>query len=433
MSKEKPNDNSYSIPTQLIYGKSVSEEWDYSHHVIPPITTSSTFRLDSAQRGAYGFQKFGSPASDPGGPIYIYDRLGEPNNDMLQSSLATAEQGEIAVTFASGMAAIHAAVCSTLTRSSEVVAHQTIYGCTYSLFSHWLPRFGVDVRFADFRRPETIAKLLSDKTRIVYLESPANPTLELLDLQQIIAIIQRENHERPADQQILTIIDNTFATPYCQRPLTLGFDMVVHSLTKGIGGFGVDLGGAVVTRREFFDDLVFFRKDFGSFLSPMVAWRLLVYGLSTLALRIPKQQENAAILARYLEQHPLVERVHYPGLQSFPQHQLAQKLLRSYKGEFAPGFMIYFTLKGKTAEESRALGERLMNHIASNAYTITLAVSLGQLRTLIEHPASMTHAAVPAAEQPRLGIDPGGVRLAVGIESAEDLLNDLERSLASIR
>jgi cystathionine beta-lyase/cystathionine gamma-synthase len=206
----------------------------------------------------------------------------------------------------------------------------------------------------------------------------------------------------------------------------------VHSLTKGISGFGTDMGGAVITRREFREPLILLRKDFGGTLSPLTAWHILVYGLSTLSLRIPKQQENALTIASYLEKHPLIQRVSYPGLPSFPQREIASRLMRDYDGHFAPGIILYFTVKGSSAEDSKRKGEMMMDWIAENAYAVTLAVSLGQVRTLIEHPGSMTHAAYPAEEQMRYGIEPGGIRLAVGIEHPDDVIRDLEGALKHI-
>ena len=434
MPPKKIDETQYSIPTQLVYGKSYSEEWDYSHHVIPPITQSSTFRLGSAKRGAEGFDQIGQNSEDRSGkpPIYVYDRMGEPNIDMLQHALATAEGGETAVTFASGMAAVHAAACFALTKNSEIISHKTVYGCTYSLFTNWLPKFGVKSHFADLTTPENILPLINKNSRVLYLESPVNPTLELLDLDAIVNLVKEINKNRSEETKIITVIDNTFATPFAQRPIAHGIDVVVHSLTKAISGFGAVMGGAVVTRREFEEQLILFRKDFGAMILPMTAWTILIYGLSTLPIRLPKQQENAKQIARFLETHPKVAKVRYPGLPSFPQYDIAQRMLVDYDGKFAPGFMIYFALRGKTLEESKVLGEKMMDFVAHNSYSITLAVSLGQLRTLIEHPGSMTHAAYPAEEQVQLGIDPGGIRLAVGIESCDDIIKDLETALAEL-
>ena len=429
----KSDESKYSTPTRLIYGKFNTGEWDYSHHVIPPMTASSTYRLISANRGAQGFSEFSQTLDPEQNPIYIYDRFGQPTVNMLQHALAIAEERESAVTFATGMAAVHAAVCFALNPGSEIISHKTIYGCTYSLFSKWLSKLGVKAHFVDLTDAKSFLPLVNENSRILYLESPVNPNLELLDTEAIVAEVKKINANRPEDKKILTVFDNTFATPFCQRPGKYGIDIIVHSLTKGLSGFGTDMGGAVITDEKYREQLIIFRKDFGGTLSSSAAWHILVYGVSTLPLRVPKQQSNAQKVAEFLSEHPLIEKVRYPGLPSFPQYQLAQRLLRDYDGEFAPGFMIYFTLKGKNPEHSKARGEQMMNYIAEQAYSITLAVSLGQLRTLIEHPGSMTHTAFPVTQQISLGIDPGGIRLAVGIEHPEDIIKDLNAALEYIQ
>jgi methionine-gamma-lyase len=428
MTLKKLDERSYSIPTRLIYGESYTTTWDYKFHVVPPITASSTFRLDSASRGAEGFEAIGQPGI-ASNPIYVYDRMGEPNNNMLQQSLAIAEQAECAVTFATGMAAVHAALTFSLNAGSEIIAHRTLYGCTYSLLTTWMPKFGMKVHFDDLRDASCIERLVNEDTKVVYIESPVNPSLELIDIKAVAQTVAKLNEGRTPERRIITVIDNTFCTPWGQRPIPLGIDVVVHSLTKGISGFGVEMGGAVVTRKEFFTPLILHRKDFGGTLSPTVAWNILAHGLPTLPLRLPRQQQNAYNVSKFLEQHPLVETVRYPGLASFPQYELARKQMIDYYGDFAPGFMVYFILKGATPEESRARGMRMMDYIAENAYAITLAVSLGQIRTLIEHPGSMTHSAYSAEEQVKRGLDPGGIRLAVGIEHPEDIIRDLEKAL----
>lgn len=430
MTLKKLNDREYSVPTRLIYGESLNTSWDYSRHVVPPITASSTFRLESTDRGAQGFEALGIDARlAQADPIYVYDRLGEPTGDMLQKALAVAEQGECAVTYATGMAAVHAALTFALEAGSEIIAHRTLYGCTYSLLTTWMPKFGIKVHFTDLRDPQSIVPLINERTRIVYLESPVNPSLELVDLRAVAEIVRATNEGRAEPNRILSVIDNTFCTPWAQRPITMGIDLVVHSLTKGISGFGIEMGGAVITRKEFFSQLILHRKDFGGNLAPATAWSILVHGLPTLSLRIPRQQENAYKIAKFLESHPLVEVVRYPGLSSFPQYDVARRQMVDYYGEFAPGFMLYFVLKGASPEESRTRGNRMMNAIAENAYAVTLAVSLGQIRTLIEHPGSMTHASYSAQEQVARGIDPGGIRLAVGIEHPDDIIRDLESAL----
>lgn len=427
------DEKQYSIPTRLIYGKAFTKEWDFSHHVIPPMTLSTTFRLDSVARGVEGFSHIGSSVEQGvSDPIYIYDRMGEPNTDMLQHALATAEGGDSAVVFSTGMAAVHAAAMLLLQPGSEIISHRIVYGCTYSLFGDWMPRLGMKVHFVNMSNPDLFLEKVTENTRLIYLESPANPNLELTDIKAVCSHVKRLNGNRPPEKRIYVSLDNTFATPYCQRPLEFGVDMVVHSLTKGLSGFGTEMGGAVIARKELYDRLIVFRKDFGAALSPRVSWQILVYGLPTLALRVERQQQTALTIARFLESHPVVDQVFYPGLESFPQYELARRQMRNYKGEFAPGSMLYFTLKGKTPEKSKKAGEKLMNFIASNSYAVTLAVSLGQLRTLIEHPGSMTHAAYSAEDQLKLGLHPGGIRLAVGIEEPDDLIKDLNQALNSL-
>jgi methionine-gamma-lyase len=435
MNPKKLDESKYSTATRLIYGKSFTEAWDYGHHVVPPMTKSTTFRLESAKRGAEGFGAIGNKFPDDPNhdQVYVYDRMGEPNNNMLQHALAIAEQKEVALTFASGMGAVSAAICFALNQGSEIISHTTVYGCTYSLFNTWMPKFGHKVHYCNLVTADSFLPLVNENTRLLYLESPANPTLDMLDLEAIMQLVRQINLNREKDRQIITVMDNTFATPYCQRPGNYGVDVVVHSLTKGICGFGTAMGGAVITEREYLPKLTSFKKDFGAVLSPDSAWHILTYGISTLAIRMRKQQENAARIANFLEDHSEIETVLYPGLKSFPQFEVAKRMMRDYDGNFAPGMMIYFTVKGKNAKEAKKRGEFIMDYLAQNAYCITLAVSLGQTRTLIEHPGSMTHAAYSAEEQIKRGINPGGIRLAVGIEDAGDIIKDLDSAFSAMK
>ncbi len=424
----------YSKETHLIYGKSHSTKWDYDHHVVPPITASATYRLDSAQRGAQGFIEFANTTDETKRkqPILIYDRLGEPNKDMLEENLAYAEGGECAVTFGCGMAAI-SAVFGVLTKSGDqIIAHRTMYGCTFSLLRNWYPRYNIDVQLINLHDLRALEATINEHTRVVYFETPVNPTLTLIDIAEVAGLIRKINNSRPVDQHIYIVVDNTFSTPYCQRPIEHGAHFVVHSLTKGIGGFGTDMGGVVIGPEKWLDLLLLYRKDFGGVLSPKAAWPVLVYGLPTLSLRVKRQIETAMLVAEYLEQHPKVRSVSYPGLTSFPQYDLARRQMTNYDGEFAPGTLMYFTLKSDSPQQSRDKGETLINYIAEKAYAITLAVSLGHTRTLIEHPGSMTHSAIPAEEQVQRGMDPGGIRLSIGIESADDIIRDLEDALAQV-
>jgi len=428
------DDSKYKIETRLIYGKAVSPSWDYSHHLTPPISSTTTFRLDSVERGAQGFAEFahsGKVKPDKT-PIYIYDRLGEPNKDILEENLAYVEKGEMAVTFTSGMAAISAVLGILAKSGDEIISHHTLYGCTISLFNNWYPKFNIEVNYSDLTNLKNLEEKISDKTKAIYLETPANPNLDIIDIPQLRKIIDKINDKRDEKNKINIVADNTFATPFCQRPIELGADFTVHSLTKGISGFGTEMGGAVIGKKKYSDLLLLYRKDFGAVLNNRSAWTILTYGLPSLALRQKRQIDTAQKIAEFLESHKLIKYVNYPGLQSFKYYKLSQKLMRDFDGNFAPGSMIFFALKGKDAADSREKGRQLMNYIAKNAYTITLAVSLGNTRTLIEHPASMTHSVVPADKLEERGIDPGGVRVAVGLENADDIIKDIKKALKTI-
>jgi cystathionine beta-lyase/cystathionine gamma-synthase len=430
---EKSIDDKYSMDTHLIYGKNVSTKWDYSHHVTAPISSSTTFRLDSVERGAEGFMQFAhTEEQGEESPIFIYDRLGEPNKDMLEENLAYIEKGEMAVTFTSGMGAI-SGVLGILSKSGdEIITHATLYGCTISLFNNWYPRLNINVHPIDLTNLNNIHSVINENTRVVYLETPANPNLDIIDIKGLRKIIDEVNKDREEENYITIVVDNTFATPFSQRPIELGADFTVHSLTKGIGGFGTDMGGVVIGKNKYRDALLLYRKDFGAVLNTKSAWAILTYGLPTLALRQRQQIKSSMRIAEYLENHPKVEKVIYPGLKSHPHHEIAKEQMIDFYGKFAPGSLIYFALKGNTPEETKENGRKLMNYIADNSYTMTLAVSLGHTRTLIEHPASMTHSVVPADKLEERGIDAGGVRLAIGLEKVEDLLLDLEDSLKTI-
>lgn len=425
------DESRYSMDTCLIYGKNITKKWDYEHHVHPPITSSVIYRMDSVERGAEGFQKFACTpeTGEEPKPIYIYDRLGDPNKEILEENLAYLERGESSVTFSTGMGAI-SAVLGILTKTGdEIVAHKTLYGCTYSLMVNWLPRYNINTRFADFTNLEELKNTITNKTRVLYLESPANPNLDLIDIKSIRELVDEINSNRRENELIRIVVDNTFATPYCQRPIELGADFSVNSLTKGLGGFGTDMGGVVTGRKSFRDLLLLYRKDFGAVLHSKAAWNVLTYGLATLPIRIKQQMKSAMRVAEYLSSNPKVECVKYPGLPSHPGYELAKKQMVDFNGNFAPGTLIYFVLKGNTPEESKENGRRFINYVASKAYTMTLAVSLGHTRTLIEHPASMTHSMIPADKLVETGIDPGGVRLAIGIEDVNDILMDLDECL----
>jgi len=414
----------------LIHGEDVTPKWDYSHHVVPPMTASVIYRLGSVERGAQGFAQFGDYEKMEHDPIYIYERIDEPTTGMLEDRLATVEGGEMGIAFSTGMAAI-SAIASVLTgKGTHIVSNDSIYGCTYSLFTNWLPRNGVDVSFVHLNGAD-LSKHIRPETRAVFFETPINPTLELIDIAEIKRQVDIANKKRTEKDKIWTVVDNTFASPFCQRPLELGADFVVASLTKHLSGFGTDMGGIVVGPKKFFREIMLYRKDFGAVLSGKHAWPFLVYGLPSLTSRMRQTMKSATTLAKYLSQHPKVETVRYPGLETHPQYELAKRQMRSFDGEFAPSSILYFVLKGNPKEAGQR-GAKLMNWLAKNALSYTLAVSLGHCKTLIEHPSSMSHSAISLEDQSKAGIDPGGVRVAVGLEEPAILIEEMERGLKEI-
>lgn len=420
--------NKMSPRTKAIHGESSSKAWEFSHHLIPPMTASTTFRLESLERGAQGFSAFGAEQK-PDSPIWIYDRLEEPTTKMLEDQLQAMEGGECAVSFASGMGAISSTLLALLNAGQKVVAHKTLYGCTYSLLTSWLPRMGFGHEMIDVNDLKTLETSLQDpKTRILYFESVSNPILEIADLESIVNLVKKINASRTPENQIYTVVDNTFPTPWALRPISWGIDFVIQSLTKNISGFGTEMGGAVIARKEFETLLRVARKDFGAIIHPYSAWHILVYGISTQSLRFEQQQRTAMKVASFLDRHPKVESVLYPGLENHPQYSFAQKYLQSPEGEFSPGTMISFQLKG-----DMETCKSFVDDIAKHSYSITLAVSLGLNKTLIEVPGFMTHAAIPADKQSSSGIDPRAIRLSIGLENSKDILKDLEEALSRIK
>jgi len=415
------------MSTFLIHGKAQTARWDFSHHTVPPLSSSVTYRLDSAERGGRGFLQFGRGREEDAEPVYIYDRLDEPTRSILEDDLAKAEGGEICCTFSTGMAAISAALGILVRPGDHIVAYGTIYGCTYSLLTRWMSRLQIATTFCDFTDLASVRAAIRPETRVLYAETPANPTMEMVDLEALCALRDEVNATRGVDRKLHVLIDNTFASPYCQRPLEWGADLAIESLTKNICGFGTDMGGAVIGGRQFEEELFMYRKDFGGVLSPKSAWAILVYGLSTLTLRAKRQIDTAFKVAMFLEKHPKVGKVHYPGLPSHPQHALALKQMRSTLGTFAPGTLLYFETREEGEDPLRA--RNLINWAAKHAYCVTLAVSLGNIRTLIEAPGIMTHAALPSEAQRSARIAANGIRLSFGLEKAEDIIDDLEEGL----
>lgn len=369
---------------------------------IRPIYQTSTFIFENVDQGAKRF------AGEEEG--YIYTRLGNPTVTDFEKKMALLEGGEAAAAFGSGMGAITAPVMALVSAGDHIVAAKTLYGCTHAFLSHLIKRFGVETTFVDATDTKNIEEAMRPNTKVVYVESPANPNMALVDLAATAQIAHKHGAK--------VIVDNTFMTPYWQRPLELGCDVVVHSATKYIGGHGLVIAGVAVGAKEFIDEVkVTTLKDIGAVISPFDAW-LLTIGLKTLGVRMEKHEKNAMMVAKWLEANPKVDVVYYPGLSSHPQHALAKKQAEGF------GAMIAFELKG-----GMDAGVTLMNSVEM----IHLAVSLGNVDSLIQHPASMTHSPYPVEERLAAGISDGLVRLSVGIEEPEDILADLEQAFAKIK
>ncbi len=386
--------------TKAIHG---GQEKNAAGALVTPIYQASTFVFESAQQGARRF------ALEEEG--YIYTRLGNPNAAELERKVALLEGGEAALATGSGMGAITSALWTALEPGDHVVAGQTLYGCTFAFLSHGASKYGIETTFVDVSDLEAVRRALRPNTKVVYLESPANPTMTIADIEGISQLA----HEIPG---CMVFVDNTYCTPYLQRPLELGADVVLHSATKYLNGHGDVIAGLVVGSKEFIDQVRYYGiKDItGAVLSPFDAY-LVCRGLKTLALRMERHCASAQQVAQFLESHPAVGAVYYPGLASFPQRELAQKQMR------LPGGMISFELKGGVEA-----GVTLMN----NVKLCTLAVSLGDTETLIQHPASMTHSTYPPEERAKCGISDGLVRLSVGLEDPEDIIRDLQAVLDTL-
>ncbi|MDR7869559.1 MAG: methionine gamma-lyase [Tissierellaceae bacterium] len=368
-----------------------------------PIYQTSTFMFDSAEQGARIFM--GEEAG------YAYSRTANPTNTQVEEKLANLEGGEAAVSFASGMGAITSVIWTHVKAGDHIVAAKTLYGCTFAYLNHGISKYGVEVSFVDTSDPENVRAAMKENTTLVYLETPANPNLLVTDL-ETISNIAHEN------EGCIVVVDNTFCSPYIQRPLELGADVVVHSATKYLNGHGDVIAGFAVGSLEF---MIAVRtmglKDMtGATMSPFDAF-LVNRGMKTLEIRMERHCANAQAVAEFLESHPAVDVVKYPGLKSFPQYELAKKQMS------LPGAMIAFELKG-----GRDAGVKLMNTVE----LCTLAVSLGDAETLIQHPASMTHSPYTPEERAASGIAEGLVRLSVGLESSDDIIADLKQALDAL-
>ena len=373
---------------------------DHQGALVPPIYTSATFAFPDV---GYGARCFTGEESG-----YFYTRIANPTLALLEGRLASLEQGVGAVVFGSGMGAITATLWSMLEPGDEVLADMTLYGCTFAFLHHGLARFGVSVRHVDMTDPANVAAALSHKTRVVYLESPANPNMRLVDIAAVSALAHASGAK--------VVVDNTYCTPYLQQPLLLGADVSVHSMTKYLGGHGdLTAGAAIFADAELAQRVrLYGLKDMtGAVMSAQDA-HLVMRGLKTLALRMDRHCQSAQTVADFIAAHPATAAVHYPGLPSFPQHALAKQQMRQMGG------MIAFELQG-----GLEAGVCFMDALQ----LVTRAVSLGDAETLAQHPASMTHSTYTPEERAAHGISEGLVRMSVGLEDVQDLLADIGQAL----
>lgn len=365
----------------------------------PPLHLTSTFAFETAEAGGEIF------AGERQG--YIYSRISNPTCDLLERRIATLEGAEAGLALSSGMGAITAVLWTLLSPGNEVIVDKTLYGCTFAFMHHGLAKWGVTITHVDMTNPENLANVISDKTRVVYFETPANPNMRLVDIAATAAIA----HEVGAQ----VVVDNTYATPFLTRPIELGADIVVHSATKYLGGHGDVVAGLVAGAAEQVDAirLVGMKDMTGAVMAPFNAM-LILRGLKTLALRMERHCASAQVVAEYLQKHPSVRAVQFPGLECFSQHELAKRQMSK------PGAMIAFEVEGGMAG-----GVEFMN----NLKMIQRAVSLGDAETLIQHPASMTHSTYTPEERAVHGIGDGLIRLSVGLEDVEGIIADLDQAL----
>ncbi|AEH24593.1 cystathionine gamma-synthase [Pyrococcus yayanosii] len=375
----------------------VGEDPESMQHgdVVSPIHLSTTFAKRSIREVEEG---------------YVYSRSGNPTRDALERKLAALENAEYGLAFSSGLAAESTILLALLKKGDHVIAFDDLYGGTKRLFNQVMERFGIEFTYVDAREPGNVRRAIRENTRMVWLETPTNPLLKLADIRAVAEIV----HER----DLIVVVDNTFASPYFQNPLDLGADIVLHSVTKYLGGHSDVVGGAVmVNDDEIYERLKFHQNAVGAILSPFDSW-LVMRGIKTLAVRMERHEKNAMTIARYLEEHPMVERVYYPGLPSHPQHELAKRQMKGFGG------MLSFELKGGLEEAIK---------FVESLEIFALAESLGGVESLIELPAIMTHASVPRDEREKVGIRDSLIRVSVGIEDVEDLIEDLERGFEAVR
>lgn len=358
--------------------------------VMPPIYQTSTYAQSS-------------PGKHKG---YEYSRTGNPTRKALENALASIESGTYGLAFASGLASIDA-ILKLLSPGDEVISTNDLYGGTFRLFNTIFKKFGIDFKFIGMENAADLEEAISDKTRLIWVETPTNPMLNIIDIRKCAEISKKHG--------ILLVVDNTFATPYLQRPLELGADIVMHSATKYLGGHSdVVMGALVLNDPDLADKLYYIQNASGAVCGPMDSF-LVLRGIKTLHLRMQRHCENGKAVARYLREHPKIERVYWPGFKDHPNHEIAKSQMKDFGG------MLSFKIKGNKYEDAITVLENLR--------IFTLAESLGGVESLSGHPASMTHASIPKAEREKTGVSDSLIRLSVGVESERDLIEDLGNAL----
>ena len=385
------NYNTMNFNTKVIHGGQHHEPATGSVNV--PVFLTSTFAQSS-------------PGVHSG---YEYSRAANPTRQALEDSLASIENGARGLAFGSGLAAIDC-VLKLLNPGDEVVAVDDLYGGTYRMFTRLFEKYQLKFTFVNFDDASKIGDVITDKTKLIWIETPTNPLMKLVDIKAVVEVVKGINKD------ILVAVDNTFATPYLQRPIDLGADIVMHSATKYLGGHSDVIAGALIAKTpELGEQLHFIQFASGGILGPHDSY-LVLRGIKTLALRVQRHSENGLKVAQYLESHPAVDKVIYPGLESHPQYELAKRQMKDFGG------MVSFTFKSGKKEDAIKFLEKVR--------VFTLAESLGGVESLANHPALMTHASIPAEKRAELGIKDDLVRLSVGIEDAEDLIADLEKAFS---
>ncbi|MFK4415338.1 methionine-gamma-lyase [Bacillus sp. RC251] len=381
------------METALIHHGYTSEE--HKGSLTPPLFQTSTFTFETAQQGEASFAGVD--------PSYIYSRLGNPTVKLFEERMAVLEGGEEALAFGSGMAAISATLIGFLKAGDHIICSNGLYGCTYGFLEVLEEKFMITHSFCDMETEDDVENKIRPNTKVIFVETPINPTMKLIDLKQVIRVAKRNG--------LLVVVDNTFCSPYLQRPLELGCDAVVHSATKYIGGHGDVVAGVTICKTKALAEKIRpMRKDIGGIMAPFDAW-LLLRGLKTLAVRMDRHCDNAEKIVSFLKNHDAVEGVWYP------EGELASRQMKRGGG------VISFSVKGGK-EETQAF--------INDLHFITIAVSLGDTETLIQHPATMTHAAIPAELRQEMGIYDNLIRLSVGLESWKDIVSDLEQALKKI-